>query len=300
MSLPKRIDELSLASVVSAGAFIPVVTGGFTLKTPLSTIVGPDTINPTAYGVIGDGVTDNKNALYAMRDYLRTISNPVQVNFEPGTYLYSGNLWTKGINDLTLNCEGSTFKCTAVSPTDFDKLPFTGNQGVFNNSGYETYNAASTIFGYKINSNEAGSSTVTTSTASDAGNFTTGNKVLIYGWGQQNVSFPPNARYFEYNEVVSAIAGTGVVTLKNPLKNTYDQNWHDLSQGKGAPRILNLSRDSTDFTFCKRLIVNGGYFAPNPNGSTLDYFQVEGYESVIINGVKADDYNFTQCRNVQI
>lgn len=253
-------------------------------------------------GCIGDASTDNQTGLYLLRDFMRLNPRPWTLNFDPnsgsGVYHFSKNQWCKGINDLTINAEGCTFKCTSGSGNSFDKYPFTGNQGVFNNSGYDTYSSGSTLFGYKINSSDAGAPTVTTSTAGDSANFALGNKVLIYGFGQQDASFPPNPRYFEFNEVVSQVGG--VVTLKNPLKNSYNSAWHDFSAGKGAPRIHNLSRSATDFTFCKRLIVNGGYWAPNTIDPTAKSFQVEGYESVILNDVKADNFVPSIVRQIKV
>lgn len=252
------------------------------------------------FGAIGDDATDNAVALYEMRDFLRTITRPVVINFDPGTYRYSKNQWVKGIVDLTLNCEGSIFKCTSSGTGwDFDKYPFTGNQGVFNTSGYTTYDGAATTFGNLFNTAIASDATVIATTAADAANFALGNKVLIYGSGMQNASFPPNPRYFEWNEVVSAVAGTGVITLKNPLKNSYNSAWHDFVAGKGKPRILNLNRGDTNYTFGKRLVINGGYFAPNTVDLTKNVFQLEGYEQVILNGVKADSFVPTQCRMIE-
>ena len=48
-------------------------------------------------------------------------------------------------------------------------------------------------------------------------NFAVGNRVLIYGYPQQFTSDPPNARYFEYNQITSIPASPGVIGLKHRL-----------------------------------------------------------------------------------
>jgi len=310
-------DSGSLDSGLSAVSYGLLAATGLSYSSPVyldSTLLSPTLrekllqtgiISANADGgCIGDDSTDNQAALYLLRDFMRLNPRPWTLNFNPnsgtGVYRFSKNQWIKGITNLTINAEGCTFKCTSASATTFDKIPFTGNQGVFNNSGYTTYNSASTLFGYLVNSGNPGDATITTTTASDAGNFAAGNKVLIYGYGQQDASFPPNPRYFEWNEVVSAVAGTGVVTLKNPLKNTYNSAWHDFATGKGAPRIQNLSRSASDFTFGKSLVVNGGYWAPNTTDPTAKSFQCEGYERIVLNGVKADDFVPTQAKSFEL
>src|SRR3990167_3417360 len=71
MALPKTIGDLSLASVVSAGAYIPVFTGGLTKATSLSALsIGADLFNvkDPRFGAIGDGSTDDSTAIQAAID----------------------------------------------------------------------------------------------------------------------------------------------------------------------------------------------------------------------------------------
>jgi hypothetical protein len=65
--------------------------------------------------------------------------------------------------------------------------------------------------GYLINTANAGSSSITTTTHADAGNFSVGMPVLVYGYDQMGNGYPPDPRYFEYKTVLSANASTGVV-----------------------------------------------------------------------------------------
>jgi hypothetical protein len=107
--------------------------------------------------------------------------------------------------------------------------------------------------------------------------------VLVYGFGQQNLSFPPNARYFEYNAVDGYDIPSAEVRLREPLRFDYDARWHDFPAGKGAPRIIPLDR--ADFVWASRLVINGGEFLFNPenNGNAV---QIEGYSLAELNQVK--------------
>src|SRR5438309_1702203 len=81
-------------------------------------------------------------------------------------------------------------------------------------------------------------------TTAYAGNFTPGMRVLIHGYDQQFAGYPPNLRYFEYKTVLTADAGTGIVTFTEPLAYGYDSRWWDTPNYSGtglsfgAPRIL--------------------------------------------------------------
>ncbi len=178
------------------------------------------------YGAVGDGSTDDYAAFNLFRAAVATIqaADPtawVKLNLTPGkTYASRDNGWLYGLKQVIVNGNGAHFKniCTAgQSGWDFDHFPI-----VIGASAYE--GAVTTMMAgkgitvndtghYLINTATRGGTTVTTTTAADAGNFTAGDWVLIcsdiaYIGGQ-----PPSMHFFQYSKVLTAVAGTGVITL---------------------------------------------------------------------------------------
>src|SRR3990167_758917 len=88
MSLPKTINDLSSASVISAEVYVPVWASGFTRKTTLSALgigIGlPTSIKDPQYGAVGDGITDDTAAVNLAAASGQTIFVP------DGTYLFPG------------------------------------------------------------------------------------------------------------------------------------------------------------------------------------------------------------------
>ena len=73
-------------------------------------------LDPVAdFGAVGDGETDNADALMAMRQYMADRwDQHFEVHFPHGHYAYSKNLWLSGVGSVTINGHGSRFECTAT------------------------------------------------------------------------------------------------------------------------------------------------------------------------------------------
>src|SRR3990167_8699113 len=98
MALPKTIGDLSLASVVSAGAYIPVFTGGLTKATTLSALsIGADLFNvkDPRFGAVGDGSTDDSTAIQAAIDAGNGIFIPSGI-YAIGTTLNVTSIYPRG------------------------------------------------------------------------------------------------------------------------------------------------------------------------------------------------------------
>lgn len=242
----------------------------------------------------------NGAGLMAMNADLRALNMPVRILFPRSStmYQYDRIEWLKGLRNVIVDAWGCKFKNTMVAPS-YDAQ---GNQLMTNWNPFtplgpgQVYSGASTTFGNLINTAATGDTSVTTTTASDAGNFSADNRVLIYGWGQQDASFPPNPRYFEWNEVSTVNAGTGQITLKRKLRYEYDSRWHDFNPGKGAPRIISL--DNSNFTWGDYFEWNGGEFLEN-TGHTINNVQVEGFKTAVLNGVRGTGFVPSICERVE-
>ena len=215
------------------------------------------------------------------------------VIFSPGTYTYTNSCWLFGVQNVIIDAYGASFQCTSTDSNFVNGIPLnTGDY--FNNSGDIPAPDYTYTTGYLINTADSGASSVTTITAANAGNFTVGMPVVIYGYDQQGGGYPPNMRYFEYKTVLTANAGTGVVTFTDQLQNFYDSRWWDTAnysgtgQSYGAPRILPLQR--ADYTQPNLIWLKGGSFLPSSNTSTSNVLQTSA-NLVIYEDVSATAFN---------
>lgn len=93
----------------------------------------------------------------------------------------------------------------------------------------------------RIQTVSAGSNTIQLTAASLAAGyisrFSAPNWVLVAGISTQSLNtpsgsgFPPNPSFFEYRQITNVNAGTGVITLADPLTNAYLSTWPNYSSG---------------------------------------------------------------------
>lgn len=243
------------------------------------------------FGISPDNSSaDNGAGLMRMGWFLRQTRGAKIVHFDrvsAGTYDFNRTEWSKGIANLTLHGYGATMHNALPTGGNFAAhWGFAGNFHFFTDQDYETAfgGAINFFYGHKFESVDVGSDTITTQVAGEAANYAPGDTVLLYGWGTQQNSFPPNPRYFEWHTVVSANAGTGVITLANNLNYSYDERWYDFSSASecGIPRIINLTRD--EFSYGDYLEINDLEFtsAADANGDVY----VSGYKRAVLRRVK--------------
>lgn len=215
--------------------------------------------NAMDYVTTANDSTDNKVPLQAMADDINAMpaGRTYNILFPPGDYRYSSNAWTNSIRDrgVRMYGYGASLMCTNVNPNWFIEWACINFVHLYRETSASSPTQAPSnvdpkfyhysVPYYYIDTQDPSSLTVTTSTAADAGNFVAGDRVFISGWSTQRDSYPPNQAVFEWNEVVSAVAGTGVITLKWPLKYAYNEDWlnyshdpFDTSVLLGAPHII--------------------------------------------------------------
>lgn len=131
----------------------------------------------------------------------------------------------------------------------------------------------------------AGAKTVTTSTASHAGNFAAGDSIFIRtGQTLGSGTTEPDS---EINEVVSAVAGTGVITLKYPLAKSYAAE--NFNSGSSGISSVGGGGDACEFgvsNVTSRVLRDVGFRHLNAtnldttrgfcNGESIDGYVIEG------------------------
>jgi hypothetical protein len=222
------------------------------------------------------------------------------VIFPPGTYTYTNNRWLWGIRNAIIDAYGATFQNISSDANYGNGIPLMVNDP-FDDSGDVPWPHTTYVDGYLINTADAGASSVTTTTAANAENFTVGMPVLVYGYDQQGSGYPPNMRYFEYKTVLSANASTGVVTFTDQLQNFYDSRWWDTGnyagtgEAYGAPRILSLAR--ARYTQANLIWIMGATFLGNPLTSSSFEIQLPSNE-LILEDVSGVGFNIVLSNTV--
>lgn len=226
--------------------------------------------------------------------------------FPPGAYTYTNNRWLFNVQKCIIDAFDCTFQCTSTDANVANAKPlFNGDP--FDESGDTPWPHVTYINGSLFNTAAAGATSVTTTTAADAGNFTPGMRVLLHGYDQQQSGYPPNLRYFEAKVVLTANAGTGVVTFTDPLRFAYDSRWWDTANyggtGKafGAPRILSLERAS--YKRPQLVWIKGAQFLANPTTpaaydlqTSADLVLYEDVNGVGFNVVSSDRAFLQRCK----
>jgi hypothetical protein len=201
-------------------------------------------VNILNWGILSDGSDQTVNWL-KMRDDLIAIdpNRHWHIWMNGGTVIVKDNTLFDGFKRYTVHARGATLinDISSTSPTGKQSLRM----------GKDMFGLPSArVFGYYINTVNEVQTSVNCTTAADAANFSAGHQVLIYGANMFEGGFPPNPKYFEFNEVVSANATTGAIVLRYPTKYQYRADWPE-NVGSGNPtgkaRIHNL----TAMGFCE-------------------------------------------------
>lgn len=263
-------------------------------------------ISSDDFDLVGDDSTDNSQGFLNLRAHL--IANPgTTVVFTPGTYRYKQPSWLTGIKRVRIIGNGAKFRNTNNRSSDFYSclamyIPGGGaifGEGTTNtdvatleSGGIGAFTDLTATVTKRINTANPLTTTVTLQNIGDAASFSTGQRVFIGGYDQQGSGFPPNYRYFEYNEVIAINGGTGVLTLKIPLRYYYDQRWLGLPAA-----IIPLSRNA----LCERaddIYIENIELLENPNLADTSYFQAENIERLHFKNVVSKYGTFSGCGTV--
>ena len=187
-----------------------------------------DTLSVMDFGATGNGTSDDRPAVQAAIT-AACANGGGTVYFPDGTYLMNSyqsagaasavlGTWA----NLRITCNNVALQLNAhaslIQSATGGLGPLTGGSGgtFLFAIGYDlTTESAENATHYAINPTTANQSTITTTTASQAANFVAGDDIMIW---IANGSYPCSA---EMAKIVSANAGTGVITLDRPLLQSY-------------------------------------------------------------------------------
>ena len=212
---------------------------------------------------------------------------PLTLRFRAGGEVrYTNNRWLLGVGDVTIEANGTAFRCTSDSPWDDDARPFntkTPFHVLGDVSRAEEHRAGDP---YTVGElwNEA-----------DLAGYE-GQRVLIYGYDVQQGGFPPNPRHFHFTRVVGG-------ALEDPLPWEPDDRWPDFEQFAGPigrPRIFSLERE--DYYHPRRIVLRNLRLLPNPRfelgASTIgaDWLEMEDVEANYITFTISKDVRLRRVR----
>lgn len=200
-------------------------------KVTYSMIDGP-IANISDFGAIGDGVNDDTSAFDAFNTWALTFPENSLITLELGQgkhYMVSNPWWPSNIKNLVVNGNGCSIQNNSTVNVNKSLLnPAFG----FSKTGPNSF--FTPVDSYFINTVVAGSSSVTTTTASNAGNLSVGEMVCVGSFNQQfSGGQPPNLKYFEYLTVKSVNSSTGVITFNENLIYTHQSDLPYVSATSG-------------------------------------------------------------------
>lgn len=275
----KRFWLIVVALLLSVPATSQIGGGGVSYIPLANVYANASILRARDYNILpSNTATQNDAGFTTLKTAMQASATTVwRVVFEPGIYLYTNNRWLFNVQNFICECYGTTFQNTSSSAAYIDGIPIY-TRDMFDDAGDVAGLGSSYVNGDLINTAAAGATSVTTTTASNAGHFSIGNRVIIMGYDQQQAGYPPNLRYFEQKTVSNVNAGTGVVTFTSQLQNSYDSRWWDTTYpdgdqlAHGAPRILSIDR--TNYKRAKLLWFRGATLAANTNTPSSYAIQV--------------------------
>src|SRR5215469_5671593 len=224
-----------------------------------------NTFNVKNFGAVGNGSTDDSAAIDSAITAVTAAGGGI-LFFPPGNFLMSTDTLTPPSNCVV---QGSGIGATTITNTCVTGGKDTTLTVVMTMTGgtnASTWTSTNTT--YPINAPTLGASTVTTTTAANAGNFSAGNIIMVSGDTHGSAFWFPSW----YTTVVSAVAGTGVITLAEslPFGGSYITT---------VQKIIALPKNITvrDMT----LAVNS-----NIGGVSGGLMEILGCESFLIENVK--------------
>jgi hypothetical protein len=248
----------------------------------------------TDYGVAGVQGVDYKTQLFALAADCIAANGPVTIYLPPGTIGSTDPRWLLGVNNATIIGDpvSRTSVQSLLNQTNAynTALPLWVGTPFYTNTA--TYSGTITqTNGFLFNTAAVGATSITLTNPSDAGNFSIGKRIILYGYETNAYGGIPGARYFEW-QTVTGVTGN-VVGLSAPLKNSYNSLWADLPDtigpglNSGAPRALLL--DASYYSYPSYLEFKNIRFANNPYHTETGVINIT-CDTLVLTNCLADYY----------
>ena len=210
----------------------------------------PDYVSVEDYGVVADGVTDNTVKLQSAIDIAAAARKPLYfpdsanyIRITGPLYVRSYSVWFGEGEIRNTNTSGNIY-ASVLMPGGFNPVHF----GAFN-PVRQSYTQ------YPLNAVNGGR-TVTTTTASQASNFSVGDLVWISTvktWVGNAGNYPVTAHL---SEVVSVDANTGAIVIDTPISEEMSDLYGDV-QICNAQEAAVLDLLGNPMEFCKYAVIHG-------------------------------------------
>ncbi|MDF2116062.1 hypothetical protein PY365_10795 [Roseiarcaceae bacterium H3SJ34-1] len=192
------------------------------------------------FGAVGDGATDNAEALKSFNAAAQkesTAGRGVVLNVPPGVYNFNHARcfgFLLGIRHLAIYGHGAAFQNT------YDPTVFKPSFGAEQAWGFASYPDRTGEPGKKINSVSVGSSKLQLKSPSDSNEFLVGDWALIGSLDIQYYGVPPNFHYFEYVKISEVDQSTGSITIEQKTRWPHRDDFPDSNKRYGQARLWNM------------------------------------------------------------
>jgi hypothetical protein len=208
---------------------------------------------------------------------------PLTLHFAPGGEVhYVNNRWLWGVGDVTIEGNGTSFRCTSDSAWDADARPFNVK------TPFHVLGDVSRAEEHRRGDPFTVGELLSRARLADY----EGQRILIYGYDTQQGGFPPNPRFFHFTRVTGGV-------LEDPLPWQPDDRWPDFEQFAGTvgrPRILSLDRE--DYCHPRRIVLRNLRLLPNPNFELAP--SVLSADRLEMEDVEANYVTFTISKQVRL
>jgi len=204
----------------------------------------------SGYGIGPDDCTDK--LMHFREENQANYGLHLNLHF-PKEFNYRNNRFLFGLISYTCYLNGGRWEVD-YSGTDekLQRAIFAGS--MFHTNTLEYVGRNDYHYGFKIRTAEEGATEVY---LKEPSNLKAGERCLIYGFDHIVGDDPPGTKYNQYMEIGIRTIDGDKITLSEPLKHRYDENWIDFPDVKfGKPRIISLDR--IDYRQPKRAELIGG------------------------------------------